>query len=36
METILKNIAIPVGEGRSTEPLPGETVFTIRGNYHDA
>jgi mannose-6-phosphate isomerase-like protein (cupin superfamily) len=26
METILKNIAIPSGEGRSIEVLPGETV----------
>jgi mannose-6-phosphate isomerase-like protein (cupin superfamily) len=26
METILKNIAIPSGEGRSIEVLPGETI----------
>ena len=26
METILKNIAVPSGEGRSIEVLPGETV----------
>ena len=27
METILKNIVVPAGEGRSTESLPGETVI---------
>jgi mannose-6-phosphate isomerase-like protein (cupin superfamily) len=27
METILKNIAVPAGEGRSIEVLPGETVM---------
>ena len=26
METILKNIAVPSGEGRSIEVLPGETI----------
>ncbi|WP_310410483.1 cupin domain-containing protein [Chamaesiphon sp. OTE_8_metabat_110] len=26
METILKNIAVPAGEGRSIEVLPGETI----------
>ena len=27
METILKNITVPAGVGRSTESLPGETVI---------